>query len=89
MKIKFDSNDDLPLNEIIEIYFMTNIIHQFSQINSWLLNDHKVKPLHIMLHKTSAYVKSYDGQTKQIYFWIEDDDLLENIILFGIKSVLI
>ena len=26
---------------------------------------------------TSAYVKSYDGQTKLMYFLIEDDDLLE------------
>ena len=42
-------------------------------------NDKKVKPLHIMLPKTSAYVKSYDGQTKWMYFLIEgdDDDLLE------------
>ena len=30
-----------------------------------------------MLPKTSAYVKSYDGQTKWIYFLIEDDDLLK------------
>ena len=30
----------------------------------YLYNDHKVKPLHIMLPNTSAYVKSYDGQTK-------------------------
>ena len=30
-----------------------------------------------MLPKTSAYVKSYDGQTKWMYFLIEDDDLLE------------
>ena len=30
-----------------------------------------------MLPKTSAYVKSYDGQVKQMYFFIEDDDLLE------------
>ena len=30
-----------------------------------------------MLAKTSAYVKSYDGQTKWIYFLIKDDDLLE------------
>ena len=30
-----------------------------------------------MLHKTSAYVKSYDGQTNWMYFLIEDDDLLE------------
>ena len=27
--------------------------------------------------KTRAYVKSYDGQTKQMYFLTEDDDLLE------------
>ena len=40
-------------------------------------NDHKVMPLPIMLPKTSTYVKSYDGQTKWMYFLIEDDDLLE------------
>ena len=40
-------------------------------------NDHKVKPLHLMLPKASTYVKSYDGQTKWMYFLIEDDDLLE------------
>ena len=46
----------------------------------YLYNDNKVKSLHIMLPKTSAYVKSYDRQTKWIYFLIEDDDLLENTI---------
>ena len=30
-----------------------------------------------MLPKTSAYVKSYDGQTKWMHFLIKDDDLLE------------
>ena len=30
-----------------------------------------------MLLKTNAYVKSYDGQTKWMYFLIKDDDLLE------------
>ena len=30
-----------------------------------------------MLPKTSAFVKSYDGRTKWVYFLIEDDDLLE------------
>ena len=30
-----------------------------------------------MLHKISAYVKSYDGQTKWMYFLIGDDDLLK------------
>ena len=40
----------------------------------YLYNDHKVKPLHVILPKTSAYVKSYDGETKWMYFLIEDDD---------------
>ena len=43
----------------------------------YLYSDHRVKPLHIMLPKTSAYVKHYDGQTKWIYFLIQDDELLE------------
>ena len=30
-----------------------------------------------MLPKASAYVKSYDGQTKWMYFFIENYDLLE------------
>ena len=41
-------------------------------------NDNKVKPLHTIFPKTSVYVKRYDGETKWMYFGIEDDDLLEN-----------
>ena len=37
-----------------------------------------------MLPRTSTDVKSYDGQTKWMYFLIENNDLLE--ILFGLKS---
>ena len=33
--------------------------------------------LHIMLPKTSACVKSYDWQTKWMYFLIEGDDFSE------------
>ena len=29
-----------------------------------------------MLPKTSAYVKSYDGEIKWMYFFIENDELL-------------
>ena len=39
--------------------------------------DHKVKRLHKMFPKTSADAKSYDRQTKWMYFLIGDDDLLE------------
>ena len=38
---------------------------------------HKVKTLHIMHLKTSAYVKRYDGRNKWMYFLTEDDNLLE------------
>ena len=43
----------------------------------YLHNDNRVKPLHLMVPKKGAYVKIYDGQTKWMYFLIEDDDLLE------------
>ena len=43
----------------------------------YFYNYNKVKPLHIMLPKISAYVESCDGQTKWMYFLIEDHDLLE------------
>ena len=46
----------------------------------YLYNDNKGKPLHIMLLKTSAYVTSFDGQTKWMYFLIKDDDLSEKFI---------
>ena len=42
----------------------------------YLYNDHKVKPLHIMLSKTSAYVKSYYGKFNGS-FLIEDNYLLK------------
>ena len=42
----------------------------------YLYDNHKVKPLHIMLPKTTAYVKRYGGQTKWMHF-LTEDDLLE------------
>ena len=38
-----------------------------------------------MLPKTSTYVKSFNGGTKWMYFLIEDDELLKNMMIFGIK----
>ena len=43
----------------------------------YLYNNHKVRLLHIMLLKTSAYEKNYDGQNKCMYFLNEDDGFLE------------
>ena len=42
-----------------------------------MYDNDKVKSLHIILSKTTAYVKRYDGQTKWMYFLLEEDDLLE------------
>ena len=41
-----------------------------------------------MLPKTNAYVKSYDRQTKWMYFWTEHDNLLEkyNTILDKVSA---
>ena len=39
-----------------------------------------------MLPKTSAYVKSYDGQTKWMYFLIEDDGFLEKYCLGKVSA---
>ena len=36
----------------------------------YLHNDHKIKPLHIALPKTSAYVKRFDRKAKWMYFLI-------------------
>ena len=39
-----------------------------------------------MLPEPSVYVKHYDGQTKLMYFLIEDNDLLEKYNTIWIKS---
>ena len=48
----------------------------------FLHNDHKFKPLHIVL-------KSYDGQNIWMYFMIENNDLLEKYNTIWEKSALI
>ena len=39
--------------------------------------DYKIKPFNITLTKTSIYVKIYDGETKWMYFLIDDNELLK------------
>ena len=52
-----------------------------------MYKNRKVKPLHILLLEMSGYGKIYDGQTKSMYFLIEDDDIKRYNILFKITSV--
>ena len=60
----------------IEKVLVSNKI-SLGEKNYKYFNCNKIKPLNIMLSKTSTYVKSYDGETKWMYVLIEDDDLLE------------
>ena len=49
----------------------------YNNFIGYLYSDYKVKPLHIMLPETRAYIKTYDGQAKWMYFLIKDDALLQ------------
>ena len=53
------------------------------------MDDYKIEPFSIIRPKASPYMKSYGGRTKQMYFLIESDDLLKNIMIFGIKLAIV
>ena len=41
------------------------------------MNDYKIKPFSRILPKMRACVKRYDRETKWVYFFVEDDELLK------------
>ena len=51
-------------------------------------DDHKIKSFSIILLKRSQFIKSYDGESKWIYFLIKVDELLKNTVIFLIESVM-
>ena len=72
----------IPLRDVdIEKVSVSNKISfcekNYKYFIGYLYNDKKVKPVHIFIPKTSANVKSFDGQTNWMYVLIEDDDLLK------------
>ena len=42
------------------------------------MDDYAIKSINIIFQNTTGHLKSYDGETKLIYFWIKDDELLKN-----------
>ena len=48
----------LLITNVMQVMYLHNLIRVVS-----------VKPLHIMLPNTSNYVRSYDGQTKRLFFF--------------------
>ena len=49
-------------------------------------DDHKSKPLCIMLPKTSAYLKNYNGVNKRILFLLKIMSYQKYKTVFGIQS---
>ena len=95
-KCKFYDHRNLILLEDLDIDNMqvSSLVSSGEKKNykyfiSLLDDDYKIKPLCIMLPKTGAYVKSYDVETKWMHFSIEDDELLENMLIFGIMSAIV
>ena len=68
---------DVDIKEVLVSNKISFGEKNYKYVIGYLYNDHRVKSLHLMLPKTSTYVKSYDEQVKWLYFLIEDDDLLE------------
>ena len=69
--------EDVDIEKTLVISKISSGEKNYKYFIDYLYNDHKIKPLHIMLPKTSTYGKRYDGQTNCVYFLIENDYLLE------------
>ena len=63
------------ISKLFNLIIFLPVRKSYKYFIGYFYNDRKVKPLHIMFPKVSAYVKGSDGQTKWMYFLIEDDDL--------------
>ena len=69
--------EDVDSNKVLVSNKISSGEEIYNCFIGYLYNDHKVKPLHLILPKRSAFVKSYDVQTKWRQFLIENVDLLE------------
>ena len=69
--------EDVDIDNVVVSDKISSGKRNYRYFIGYLYDDYKIKPLHIMLPKTSAYVKSYDGQTRWMYLLIKDDDLLK------------
>ena len=58
----FFFSEDVGIEKVLVSKFLL-MKKSYKYIIGYLYNEYRVKPLHIMLPKTIAYVKSYDGQT--------------------------
>ena len=69
--------EDVDIEKVLVSNKTSSAEKDYKYFIGYFYNDYKLKWLHIMLPKTSAYVKSCDGKTKGMYFLVEYDGLLE------------
>ena len=60
---------DKDVEKVLVSYKISFSEKNYKYFIGYLDDDYKVKPLHIVPLKTSAYVKRYDGQTKWMDFF--------------------
>ena len=61
---------DVDIEKVLVSNKISLVKKNYKYFIGYLHNDNKVKPLHMMLPKMSAYAKSYDGQTNWMFFLI-------------------
>ena len=69
--------NDLDIDKVLVSNKISFGEKSYKYFIGYFYNDHKVKPLYIMLPKTSAYFKSYDGKPQWMYFLDNDDEFLK------------
>ena len=75
--IKYIFLEVVDIDEIVVSNNISSVAKSYKYFIGYLFGDYKVELLHIMLPKTSAYVKMYDGKSFGIYFLTENDDLVK------------
>ena len=61
---------DVGIEKVLVSYKISFGQKKYKYFVGYLYDDNNIKQLNIMFPKTSAYVKSYDGQTKWMHFLI-------------------
>ena len=74
---KLVEKEDVNIKEVLVSKKSSSGEKNYQYFIDYLYNHYKIKPLHIVLPKTSTYVNSYNEQTKWMYLLIEDYELLE------------
>ena len=62
--------EDVDIDNVLVFNKVSSSKKSYKYFIGSLYDNHKINPLHIILPKTSVYVKSYDVQTKQMYIFI-------------------